>query len=79
MRSMEARLSSLYVAERFQSLDLFRREIDGGSLAALALGEFIESGVERALASGKIESLQAGAMGMGTSEVGDLIAGYAGE
>ena len=35
--------------------------------------------IKRALASGKIESLQAGAMGMGTSEMGDLIAGYAGE
>ena len=39
----------------------------------------IEGAVERALASGKIESLAAGRMGMGTSEVGDLIAGYAGE
>ncbi len=39
----------------------------------------IESGVERALASGKIESLAAGRMGLSTSEVGDLIAGYAGE
>jgi 3-isopropylmalate dehydrogenase len=39
----------------------------------------IESAVERALASGKITSLAAGRMGMSTSEVGDLIAGYAGE
>ena len=39
----------------------------------------IEGAVERALASGKIESLAAGRMGMGTSDVGDLVAGYAGE
>jgi 3-isopropylmalate dehydrogenase len=39
----------------------------------------IEGAVERALASGKIESLAAGRMGMSTSEVGDLIAGYASE
>ncbi len=39
----------------------------------------IEGAVERALASGEIESLAAGRMGMGTSDVGDLIAGYAGE
>ncbi len=39
----------------------------------------IEGAVERALASGEIKSLAAGRMGMTTSEVGDLIAGYAGE
>jgi 3-isopropylmalate dehydrogenase len=39
----------------------------------------IEGAVERALSSGKIKSLAAGQMGMSTSEVGDLIAGYAGE
>jgi 3-isopropylmalate dehydrogenase len=39
----------------------------------------IEGAVERALVSGKIESLAAGRMGMSTSQVGDLIAGYAGE
>jgi len=39
----------------------------------------IENAVERALASGKIKSLAAGKMGMSTSEVGDLIAGFAGE
>ena len=39
----------------------------------------IESGIERALVSGKIASLAAGRMGLSTSEVGDLIAGYAGE
>jgi 3-isopropylmalate dehydrogenase len=39
----------------------------------------IEGAVERALGSGKIESLAAGRMGMSTSQVGDLIAGYAGE
>ena len=39
----------------------------------------IEGGIERALASGKLPSLAAGHMGLSTSEVGDLIAGYAGE
>jgi len=39
----------------------------------------IESGIERALASGKIKSLAAGKMGMSTSEVGDYIASLAGE
>ncbi len=39
----------------------------------------IEQGVARALASGKIKSLQAGQMGMSTSEMGDLMAGLAGE
>jgi 3-isopropylmalate dehydrogenase len=39
----------------------------------------IEMAVERALASGKIKSLAAGQMGMSTSQVGDLIAGYAAE
>jgi 3-isopropylmalate dehydrogenase len=38
----------------------------------------IESGIEQALASGKIKSLAAGRMGMSTSEMGDFIAGYAG-
>ncbi|MGB2694575.1 MAG: 3-isopropylmalate dehydrogenase [Dehalococcoidia bacterium] len=44
-----------------------------------ATAQRIESAIERALASGKIESVAAGRMGMGTSQVGDLIAGYAGE
>jgi len=39
----------------------------------------IERAVERALSSGRIESLAAGRMGMSTSEVGDMIAGFAGE
>ena len=39
----------------------------------------IERAVERALVSGKIKSLAAGQMGLSTSEVGDLISGYAGE
>ncbi|OGO52248.1 MAG: 3-isopropylmalate dehydrogenase [Chloroflexi bacterium RBG_16_68_14] len=39
----------------------------------------IESAVERALVSGRIKSLAAGQMGLSTSEVGDLVAGYAGE
>jgi 3-isopropylmalate dehydrogenase len=44
-----------------------------------ATAQRIERAVERALASGKIKSLAAGQMGMSTSEVGDLIAGYAAE
>jgi 3-isopropylmalate dehydrogenase len=44
-----------------------------------ATAQRIERGVERALASGKIKSLAAGRMGMSTSEVGDLIAGFAAE
>jgi 3-isopropylmalate dehydrogenase len=44
-----------------------------------ATAERIEQGVMRALASGEIKSLAAGKMGLSTSEVGDLIAGYAGE
>jgi len=39
----------------------------------------IERAVERALSSGRIESLAAGRMGMSTSEVGDMIAGFAAE
>ena len=39
----------------------------------------LRGGIERALASGKLPSLPAGRMGLSTSEVGDLIAGYAGE
>ena len=42
----------------------------GESEAALA----IDQAVSNALASGKIKSLAAGKMGMGTCEVGDLIA-----
>jgi 3-isopropylmalate dehydrogenase len=58
--------------------------ISAGQMLMEALGEDataqrIERAVERALASGKIKSLSAGQMGMSTSEVGDLIAGYAGE
>ena len=49
------------------------------SLGEDATAQRIERGVERALSSGKIKSLAAGRMGMSTSEVGDLIAGYAGE
>ncbi len=39
----------------------------------------IEGSIERAPVSGKIASPAAGRMGLSTSEVGDLIAGYAGE
>ena len=58
--------------------------ISAGQMMMETLGEEatatrIESAVERALASGDIKSLAAGKMGMSTSEVGDLIAGYAGE
>ncbi len=35
----------------------------------------MEAAVVKALGSGKIKSLSAGRMGMGTSEVGDLVAG----
>ena len=42
-------------------------EADGGAR--------IESAIVEALGSGKIESLSAGKMGMGTAEVGDLVAG----
>ena len=49
------------------------------TLGEEATAKRIESGIERALASGKIKSLAAGQMGMSTSEAGDLIAGLAGE
>jgi len=38
----------------------------------------IEAAVVSSLSSGKIASLSAGKMGMGTSEVGDLVAGMVG-
>ena len=58
--------------------------ISAGQMLMETLGEDataqrIERAVERALASGKIKSVAAGKMGMSTSDVGDLIAGYAGE
>ena len=58
--------------------------ISAGQMLMETLGEEataqrIERAVERALASGKLKSLAAGRMGMSTSEVGDLIAGYASE
>ncbi len=40
-----------------------------------AAGAAIQKAVVSALESGKITSLSAGKMGMGTSEVGDLVAG----
>ena len=49
------------------------------TLGEEATARRIESGIERTLVSGKIPSLAAGRMGLTTSEVGDLIAGYAGE
>jgi 3-isopropylmalate dehydrogenase len=36
----------------------------------------VENAIIKALSSGKVKSLSAGRMGMGTSEVGDLVAGY---
>ena len=35
----------------------------------------VENAIVKALTSGRIKSLSAGQMGMGTSEVGDLVAG----
>jgi len=49
------------------------------TLGEIDTAQRIERGIERALSSGEIKSLAAGRMGMSTSEVGDLIAGYAGE
>jgi 3-isopropylmalate dehydrogenase len=49
------------------------------TLGEEATGRRIENAIERALFSGKIKSLSAGQMGMGTSEVGDLVATYAGK
>jgi 3-isopropylmalate dehydrogenase len=39
-------------------------------------GEAMEGAVIKALGSGRIKSLSAGQMGMGTKEVGDLVASY---
>jgi 3-isopropylmalate dehydrogenase len=47
------------------------------TLGENAAAERIERGVMQALASGKIKSLSAGRMGMGTSDVGDLVASLA--
>jgi 3-isopropylmalate dehydrogenase len=54
--------------------------IEAGKMMLAHLGEEdaaarIEAAVVKALESGKIRSLSAGKMGMGTSEVGDLVAG----
>jgi 3-isopropylmalate dehydrogenase len=54
--------------------------IEAGKMMLAHLGEEdaaarIEAAVVKALESGKIRSLSAGQMGMGTSEVGDLVAG----
>jgi 3-isopropylmalate dehydrogenase len=58
--------------------------ISAGQMMMETLGEEltaqrIEAAVAKALVSGEIKSLAAGKMGMSTSEVGDLIAGYAAE
>jgi 3-isopropylmalate dehydrogenase len=44
------------------------------SLGETAMGAAVEKAVHNALASGKIKSLAAGKMGMGTTEVGDFVA-----
>lgn len=44
------------------------------SLGEASAAQAIDGAVARALASGKIKSLAAGRMGMGTTEVGDLVA-----
>ena len=44
------------------------------TIGEAAAGNAIERAVHDALASGKIKSLAAGKMGMGTSEVGDFVA-----
>jgi 3-isopropylmalate dehydrogenase len=54
--------------------------IEAGKMMLAHLGEekaaaAIEAAVVSSLSSGKIASLSAGKMGMGTSEVGDLVAG----
>jgi 3-isopropylmalate dehydrogenase len=46
-------------------------------LGEAEVADRIERAVVRALTSGKIRSLSAGQMGMSTSEIGDLVAGYA--
>jgi 3-isopropylmalate dehydrogenase len=46
-------------------------------LGEAEVADRIERAVIRALTSGKVKSLSAGQMGMSTSEVGDLVAGYA--
>lgn len=40
-----------------------------------AAGKAVEQAVIRSLESGRIRSLSAGKMGLGTTEVGDLVAG----
>jgi 3-isopropylmalate dehydrogenase len=49
------------------------------TIGEAATGQRIEGAIKKALASGKILSLSAGKMGMGTAGVGDLIAGLAAE
>jgi 3-isopropylmalate dehydrogenase len=54
--------------------------IEAGKMMLAHLGEEdaaarIEAAVVEALESGKIKSLSAGKMGMGTTEIGDLVAG----
>jgi len=44
------------------------------TLGETAAAAAVEAAVHSALASGKIKSLSAGRMGMGTTEVGDLVA-----
>ena len=44
------------------------------TIGAIDAGKAIERAVHDTLASGKIKSLAAGKMGMGTTQVGDLVA-----
>ena len=44
------------------------------TLGESAAAKAVDTAVHEALASGKIKSLSAGRMGMGTTEVGDLVA-----
>jgi len=45
------------------------------TLGETAVAKSIEQAVFDALSSGKIKSLNAGKMGMGTTEIGDFVAG----
>jgi 3-isopropylmalate dehydrogenase len=46
------------------------------TIGAVDAGRAVEKAVHDALASGKIKSLAAGKMGMGTREMGDFVASF---
>jgi 3-isopropylmalate dehydrogenase len=48
---------------------------DAGYLGESAAAQAVDKAVTTALNCGKIKSLAAGRMGLGTTEVGDLVAG----